>query len=176
MPTRPLSVFSWNINGIRAAHKKGFSTWFASQAPDVLGLQEVRALEDQLPEEVAEPEGYQTHFVSAERKGYSGVGLFAKNPRGVDVSFETPSLDEAIPLGSRRKTPQKPESSFDAEGRIQMVRLGELLIVNGYFPNGNGKNRDNSRVPYKLEFYERLRAILEPRSSSWVTGIPRIDP
>jgi exodeoxyribonuclease-3 len=73
-----------------------------------------------------------------------------------------PSLDQvALSKGpSGRIDPLK--ESFDSEGRIVSAQLGNLLVVCGYFPNGNGRNRDNSRVPYKLEFYERLRTYLEP--------------
>ncbi len=137
-----LTVLSWNVNGIRAAAKKGFEQWFNETQPDVLGLQEVRALHDVIPPEIRDPEGYQTHFVAAERKGYSGVGLFSKQ----EAKFSEISLaDEAL----------------DAEGRLQVMELGPLKIVNGYFPTGTGKNRDNSRIPFKLEFYDRLLALLE---------------
>ncbi len=143
MASRDLSIFSWNINGIRSAAKKGFGEWLAQEAPDVLGVQEVRALKEQMPTEVAEPVGYTSHFVAATRKGYSGVGLYSKK----DAIFQEISLGK---------------DEFDDEGRLQSMKWGELLIVNGYFPNGSGKNRDNGRVPYKLEFYDKLRELLAP--------------
>lgn len=157
MAEQALSLYSWNVNGLRAAEKKGFSSWLAECQPDLLGLQEVRAGQDQLPESVAEPEGYKTHFVAAERKGYSGVALYSK----LEAEFEPLLIDEQAPWGSQAKFVRAPSESFDIEGRLQRAAVGELLVVNGYFPNGNGKERDNSRVPYKLDFYERLRAALE---------------
>jgi exodeoxyribonuclease-3 len=143
VPKNSLRIFSWNVNGLRAAAKKGFGDWIQAEAPDFLGVQEVRALAEDLPKEVVRPQSYFTHFVAAERKGYSGVGMFSRP----QAKFDVLQLDD----------PQ-----FDAEGRLSSAQIGELLIVNGYFPNGNGKDRDNSRVPYKLEFYDRLREKLDP--------------
>ena len=138
-----MRIYSWNVNGLRAAHGKGFLPWLAQSGADVVGVQEVRARTEQLPEPVHSPEGWHTHFVAAERPGYSGVGLFARR--------QPDELHEGL---------GQPE--LDCEGRLQLARFGRLWVVNGYFPNGNGKDRDNSRVPYKLEFYRALFAHLEP--------------
>ncbi|MCY4222245.1 MAG: exodeoxyribonuclease III [Thiotrichales bacterium] len=136
---------SWNVNGLRACTKKGFLDVLERSKADVVGVQEVRAFEPQLPEGVRAPAGWCTHFVAAERAGYSGVGLYARTaPDRVEGS-----------LGDPR---------FDVEGRYQLARFGNVVVVNAYFPKGSGKDRDNSRVPYKLDFYravfdrvERLR-------------------
>jgi exodeoxyribonuclease III len=142
MPAAPLRVVSWNVNGLRSVASKGFDAFLARSPLHVLALQEVRAGEAQVPELLRKPEGFSTHFVCAQRKGYSGVALYSRLPwERVDTS-----------LGS---------AEFDDEGRLQMAHIGKLLIVNGYFPNGNGKERDNSRVPYKLAFYRRLFETLE---------------
>lgn len=142
MTTRPSSsdtvrIVSYNVNGLRACAKKGFASWLAKSKAEIVGVQEVRALPDELPATVRQPRRWHTHFQPAERRGYSGVGLFARRaPSKVDTS-----------LGEER---------FDAEGRIQIARFGKLVVVNGYFPKGSGKDRDNSRVPYKLDFYAAL--------------------
>ena len=138
-----MRLVSWNVNGLRAAHGKGFLDWLATEKADVVGVQEVRARAEQLPEAVRAPEGWRAaHFVSALRPGYSGVGLFSrKTPDAVESSLGVRELDD--------------------EGRLQVARFGKLTVVNGYFPNGNGKERDNSRVPYKLTFYRRLFERLE---------------
>jgi exodeoxyribonuclease III len=128
---------SWNVNGLRAAVRRGFLDALHESAPDVYGVQEVRADLDSLPETVRTPRGFTTHFVAATRKGYSGVGLFSKS------GFDTLQTSLGV-------------EAFDAEGRVQIARRGRLVIANVYFPNGNGKNRDNSRVAYKLAFYRRL--------------------
>ncbi len=145
MPPAPLRVISWNVNGLRACAKKGFAAWLRQSRAQIVGLQEVRALPEDLPPEILAPRGWHSHFAPAERKGYSGVGIYSRAlPDDVESS-----------LGVRR---------FDIEGRLQVARFGRLAVVNGYFPKGSGKDRDNSRVPYKLAFYravfkraERLR-------------------
>jgi len=139
VPKTPLRIVSWNVNGLRACVKKGFLTWLAASRTQVVGLQEVRALPADLPEEVRAPRRWHTHFSPAERKGYSGVGLYSRKP---------PSQVETR-LGEER---------FDIEGRVQLATFGRLVVVNAYFPKGSGKDRDNSRVPYKLDF---TRALFE---------------
>ena len=140
-----MRIVSWNVNGLRACAKKGFLDALARSEADVVGIQEMRAFESQLPDEVRSPAGWHTRFVAAERAGYSGIGLFTKT---------APDRSEDS-LGEPR---------FDVEGRYQLARFGRTVVVNAYFPNGSGKERDNSRVPYKLDFYravfdrvERLR-------------------
>ncbi|MEX1365696.1 MAG: exodeoxyribonuclease III [Nannocystaceae bacterium] len=139
-----LRVLSWNVNGLRACDRAGFRDKLRRLRPHVLGLQEVRALPEQLEPALRRPRGWHTHFSPAERKGYSGVGLFSRRP---------PDAVETS-LGQER---------FDREGRVQLARFGRLLVANVYFPNGSGKDRDNGRVPYKLEFYRRLFDLLQAR-------------
>lgn len=130
-------ILSWNVNGLRACEKKGFRRWLDKSDAFLVGVQEVRALEEQLPDRVSKPKGWWTHFRAAKRKGYSGVGLYARRePDELSTSLGSPSLD--------------------AEGRVQLARFGRLVVANAYFPNGNGKERDNSRVPFKLRFYRTL--------------------
>ncbi len=137
-----MRLLSWNVNGLRACTKKGFVEWLGSTEVDVLGLQEVRALPEQLADHVRRPEGWHTRFSPAERKGYSGVGLFSRiEPDAVETSIG--------------------HDAFDAEGRVQLATFGQLLVANIYFPNGSGKNRDNSRIPFKLDFYRRLFDLLD---------------
>jgi exodeoxyribonuclease-3 len=141
---KTLRIISWNVNGMRACATKGFGAWLEASGAEVVGIQEVRALPEQLPDAVRTPTGWHTHFRPADRKGYSGVGVYARRaPDAVDTSLAN--------------------AHFDAEGRVQFARFGRLVIVNGYFPKGSGSARDNSRVPYKLDFYravfERVRAL-----------------
>jgi len=130
-------VYSWNVNGIRAATKKGLADWIRGSGAEIIGLQEVRADLDSIPDEIRGLDEYEQHYVAAERKGYSGVGL---------LSRRTPDRLETS-LGEER---------FDSEGRLQIARFGRLVVANGYFPNGSGKNRSNDRVPYKLDWYRAL--------------------
>ena len=104
---------------------------------DIIAVQEVRALREQIPAEVLEAPGWHANFAAAERLGYSGVGIFSRSePDQVQTS-----------LGEER---------FDAEGRYIMARFGKVVVISGYFPKGSGKDRDNSRVEYKLDFYSAV--------------------
>ena len=137
-----MRILSWNVNGLRACGAKGFRRWLERSGAEIVGVQEVRARTEDLPRRLGAPAGWHAHFSPALRPGYSGVGLFAR--RAPDA------LDTA--LGRR---------AFDAEGRLQLARFGRLAVANVYFPNGNGKQRDNSRVPFKLRFYRTLFERLE---------------
>lgn len=134
-----MRVVSWNVNGLRACSKRGFLDFLEASGADVLGLQEVRAFPDQLDDPVRQPPGWHTWFAPAERPGYSGVAFYTRRPPD----------DVQTRLGEPR---------FDAEGRFILARFGRLRIANVYFPKGSGRDRDNSRVPYKLAFY---RAVFE---------------
>jgi exodeoxyribonuclease-3 len=138
-----MKVLSWNVNGLRASLNKGFRPWFERAGADVVGLQEVRASSLQLAEHLGLFEGWHHSFVAAERPGYSGVALASRRPP-----------DEL------RTTLGRP--TFDVEGRFQLARYGKLTVVNAYFPNGSGKERDNSRIPYKLAFCRAVFDLLEP--------------
>jgi len=132
-----LRVGSWNANGLRACAEKGFRRWLGRSGASIVGVQEVRALPEQLPATLRSPRGWHVHFASAERKGYSGVALYSR--------CAPDSVKSA--LGEPR---------FDVEGRLQIARFGKLVVLNGYFPKGSGTQRDNSRVPYKLDFYRAV--------------------
>lgn len=125
-----MKLFSWNVNGIRAAQKKGFLDWLHSEKPDVLSVQETKARPEQLDDELRQPEGYHTYWVSAEKKGYSGVGLYSRvEPNDVKLG-----------LGIEK---------FDNEGRTIIAEYDDFVFMSAYFPNGS---RDHSRVPYKMEY------------------------
>ncbi len=137
-----MRIVSWNVNGLRACATKGFLRWLARSEAAIAGLQEVRARPEDLPPEVVAPRGWHVHVVAAARAGYSGVALYSRlAPDRIETA-----------LGEPR---------FDDEGRLQIARFGKLTVANVYFPNGSGKERDNGRVPYKLEFYHALFDRLE---------------
>ena len=77
---RPLRVLSWNVNGLRSVVTKGFRAWLGRSRAAIVGLQEVRAREDQLEGDARAFKGWHRHIVSAERPGYSGVALLARRP------------------------------------------------------------------------------------------------
>lgn len=138
----PVRVYSWNVNGIRSAVSKGLVDWLAATRAEIVGLQEVRAPQSEIPGELAALSDYHQHYVAATKKGYSGVGLLSRRkPEAIETS-----------LGS---------SHFDDEGRLQLARFGRLVVANGYFPNGSGKDRSNDRVPFKLDWYRALFERIE---------------
>ncbi len=127
-----MRLFSWNVNGIRAAQRKGFLDWLQATAPDVLAVQETKAHPEQLAAKLRQPEGYHTWWASAERKGYSGVGLFSKSqPREVKMG-----------LGIEK---------FDSEGRTIIADYEAFTLMTTYLPNGKGSEE---RLRYKMEYKE----------------------
>lgn len=142
-----MRVVSWNVNGIRACVRKGFVDWLREAGAELIGLQEVRALADELPVELRQLDEWKIHLQAAERRGYSGVAVLSR--REPDELYSS--------LG---------ESRFDSEGRLLIARFGKLWVANVYFPKGSGRDRDNSRVPYKLDFYRALFDRLEPWRAS----------
>ena len=137
----PMRVVSWNVNGIRACVRHGLVDFLGRSGADIVGVQEVRALPEEIPPAARTPAGWHAAFSVAERRGYSGVGIYSKfEPYRVETS-----------LGEPR---------FDVEGRFIAAHFrtdrGRFAVVNGYFPKGSGKDRDNSRVGYKLAFYRAV--------------------
>ena len=129
-----MQLFSWNVNGIRAAQKKGFLEWVAKIRPDVICIQETKARPEQLAPELLEPEGYHSYWASAERKGYSGVALYTR----------TKPLSVQLGLGLEE---------FDCEGRTILADFDDFVLLATYVPNGS---RDHSRVPFKMAYKKAL--------------------
>ena len=149
-----MRIISWNVNGLRACAKKGFLDFLARADADVVCLQEVRAFEDQLAANVRAPDGWHSVFNPAQRPGYSGVAIYSRMaPTRVETELGVPE--------------------FDVEGRLLIAHYGRMAIASVYFPKGSGKDRDNSRVPYKLGFYRALFERVEQlkkRGPVFVTG------
>lgn len=134
----PLTLYSWNVNGIRAAHRKGFLDWLHGQQPDILALQEIRATPEQLDDGLRNPTGYYSAWEPGERKGYSGVAILSKRePESLTVGL---GIDE-----------------YDSEGRTLSADFGDFVLVTSYVPNGS---RDHSRVPFKMQYKSDFLAYL----------------
>ncbi len=149
-----MRIVSWNVNGLRACVKKGFLEFLSTSKADVVCLQEVRAFADQLTPEVREPKGWHVQFSPAQRPGYSGVAIYSRiAPSRVETSLGIEELD--------------------VEGRFICARFGRTSVASVYFPKGSGKDRDNSRVPYKMAFYQAVFKRIEQLKKSgpvFVTG------
>ncbi|QBG47025.1 exodeoxyribonuclease III [Verrucomicrobia bacterium S94] len=128
-----MKLISWNVNGIRAVMKKGFEDFLSAHQPDMLCLQETKVHNDDLPEPIrlaGSDDGYFSYWNGAERKGYSGTGIYSK--------FEPLSIETAI--GDQR---------FDAEGRFQILEFESFFLINTYVPN---VKNDLSRLAERQEF------------------------
>jgi exodeoxyribonuclease-3 len=138
--TKKYRIVSWNVNGFRAALSKGVFADLEQLSPDVLCFQEIKMKEEQLPPDRNEElEKYIQFWNSAERPGYSGVATFSKEiPVSVDMSMG--------------------DEEFDIEGRFINLDFGDFNLINVYVPNGK---RDQTRLSYKLNFYDKLLHICD---------------
>ena len=130
-------LISWNVNGIRAAEKKGFVEWLSGSGADLVAVQETKAQREQLSEALLNPPGYQAVWNSAEKKGYSGTVTYSRH------------APEKVIAGLN-------ESRFDTEGRVLIHEFEPFVFLNIYFPNGG---RGPEWVAHKLAFYRRFLEI-----------------
>ena len=134
-----MKIISWNVNGIRAVHKKGFPEWFKEEAADIVCLQEIKASVEQLDDSIKSIEGYSSYWNPARRKGYSGVATFVKG--------QALSCEKGLGL-----------EEFDTEGRVIITKHENFSLLNIYFPNGQ---MGEERIKYKLEFYREVIRFCE---------------
>jgi exodeoxyribonuclease-3 len=132
-------LISWNVNGIRAAEKKGFVDWLKASGADLLAIQETKASPDQLSQALLDPPGYRAAWSSAEKKGYSGTVTYSRHA----------PLKVIEGLG---------EARFDTEGRTLIHELEPFVLFNVYFPNGG---RGAEWVAHKLAFYRRFLQVAQ---------------
>lgn len=136
-----LKVITINLNGIRSAARKGFFDWLAAQQADVICMQELRAQQADLQDVGApfQPTGYHAHFHCAEKKGYSGVGIYTRHqPKEVITGLGWDMADQ--------------------EGRYVAVDLGGVWVASLYLPSGTSGDH---RQAAKFDFLERYAAILQ---------------
>ncbi len=139
-----MKLISWNVNGVRAAFKKGFPQYLEKEKPDIICLQETKAHKEQLTSEILYDHGYHTYWHSGIKKGYSGVATFCQH--------EPLYIQEG--LGIRK---------YDDEGRVLITEHEGFLLFNIYFPNGQ---KDDNRLKYKLDFYDDLLPIINEHVES----------
>lgn len=142
---------SWNVNGLRALLKKPDWEWFSRTGADIVGLQETKAMPEQLPPDIVRPEGWGAWWDSSTvKKGYSGVAVFSRRE----------------PL---RAQAQLPDEAFRGEGRLLHLEFEKFHYFNGYFPNGGASVLDEAgrptgdfkRLPYKMGFLDAFLAYAE---------------
>ena len=125
-----MRLVSWNVNGLRAVQGKGFLDSFAGFAADIVCLQETRVTEEQLEDELRTLPGHHSFWAAAEKKGYSGVGVYTR----------TAPLAVTTGLG---------DPAFDSEGRTLTLEFEKFFLVNAYFPNSQAELK---RLDYKLAY------------------------
>ncbi len=146
-----LKISSYNINGIRAAHRKGILEWLDQSTPDILCLQETRAEKEQFPDEILDL-GYHKSFVSAEKKGYSGVSIFTKQ--------EPLAVEEGMNV-----------EWIDREGRIIMNEFDEFKIYSVYVPSGTtGDHRQDLKMKFLDDFYQFGESVLNDEKPAIICG------
>lgn len=134
-----MRVISVNVNGIRSAARKGFYPWLAAQRADFVCMQEMKAHEVDLEPAIVAPENWHAAFSFAEKRGYSGVGIYSRaKPDSVQVGF-----------GSHE---------FDREGRYVEAVFGKLSVISVYFPSGSSSPE---RQLAKFRFLEEMRPHLQ---------------
>ncbi|HDZ16034.1 MAG TPA: exodeoxyribonuclease III [Methylophaga aminisulfidivorans] len=130
-----MRIITANVNGIRAAARKGFFDWLPKQNADVVCIQETKAQIHQLDDEIFSPEGYHCYYHDAEKKGYSGVAIYSK----------TKPDEVIVGLGN---------DEIDIEGRYIEAKFGKLSVISLYLPSGSSKE-ERQNVKYRcMDFFE----------------------
>lgn len=147
-----MKIICWNVNGLRAVHRKNSLEEIWKLNPDVFCVQETKVDVTEIPFDLRYIEGYESFFTSGEKKGYSGVGMYTKvKPEDVKYSF-----------GDER---------FENEGRIIKAKFKDFLLFNIYFPNGKASQE---RLDYKMDFYysflEKVKELVEKGEKVIVCG------
>ena len=136
-----MRIISYNVNGIRAAIKKGFIDWLKTDPADIICLQETKAEHSDIDVKQLEALGYHHHWFSAQKKGYSGVAVFTK------IKPDKVSIGCGIP-------------SSDYEGRVIQLDFGDVRLINAYFPSGtSGDERQQFKYVWLDEFHAYLNKL-----------------
>ncbi|MBS1189976.1 MAG: xth [Rhodocyclaceae bacterium] len=136
-----LRIISLNLNGIRSAWNKNVLPWAAQQQADVICLQELKAQLPDLSAEMLAPAGFQAHYHCAEKRGYSGVGLWCRKPPDRVVAG----------LG---------HAEFDAEGRYLQADFGQLSVISLYLPSGSSSpERQEAKFRFMEVFFPHLAGL-----------------
>jgi exodeoxyribonuclease-3 len=138
-----LRITSLNLNGIRSAYNKGLATWLKQHQADIVCLQELKAHLDDIHEELKHPHDYTGHFYAAEKKGYSGVGIYLKqDPNAIITGFGCPE--------------------FDSEGRIIRADWPTLSVISAYLPSGSsGPERQEAKFRFLNQFGPWMQALMD---------------
>ncbi|SFK18755.1 exodeoxyribonuclease-3 [Nitrosomonas aestuarii] len=137
-----MQIITLNVNGVRAAARKGFFQWLPEQSAEIVCVQELKAQLPDLSDEIRTPAGYHGFFHCAEKKGYSGVGIYCRNQP--DKIVKGIGVDE-----------------IDQEGRFIQADFGNLSVISVYLPSGSsGDHRQASKFFFLDRFYPFLQELI----------------
>lgn len=147
-----MKIISYNVNGIRSAMQKGLVEWMAQESPDIVCLQETKALPEQVDCHLFEELGYNLYWMSAEKRGYSGVAIFSK-PKPKHVSFGC-----EIQL-------------YDCEGRVLRADYENFSIMSVYMPSGSsGDARQEFKMQWLEDFQEYVNELKQEIPNLIISG------
>jgi len=147
-----MRIITYNVNGIRAAIKKGFVDWLRTDPADIICLQEIKANESDVDLTEIQALGFHTYLFSAQKKGYSGVAILTK--------IEPDSVQKGNGL-----------MQSDAEGRVIRADFGEVTLINTYFPSGtSGEERQVYKYQWLSEFFEYIGELRKSRPKLIICG------
>jgi exodeoxyribonuclease III len=147
-----MKIITYNVNGIRAAVRKGFLDWLKTNPADVICLQEIKANKEDVPEAEIKALGYDVFSFSAQKKGYSGVAVLTKiKPANV-------TYGNGI-------------SQSDLEGRVIRADFGKVTLINAYFPSGtSGDERQGYKYQWLDEFFDYIAELRKSQSKLIICG------
>lgn len=134
-----MRLISWNVNGIRAAHRKGLLDFMEERSPDIFCFQETKGGPGDIPAELRHVDGYDSYWYPAQRKGYSGVVTYSR----------IKPLNVMYGIG---------DEAFDSEGRVLSMEFEDFYLINAYFPNAQ---HGLLRLDFKVEFDEKFLEYCE---------------
>jgi exodeoxyribonuclease-3 len=145
-------VISYNVNGIRAALSKGFADWLKTENPDIVCIQETKAQPEQIESELFEKLGYKYYWFSAQKKGYSGVGILTKTE------------PDNMVYGMNIK-------KYDDEGRFLRADFGEVSVISVYHPSGSsGDERQAFKMQWLSDFTDYIQELKNHRKKLIISG------
>ncbi len=147
-----MRIITYNVNGIRAAIRKGFIEWLKTDPADVICLQEIKANKDDIDIESIELAGYRSYFFCAQKKGYSGVAILSKlHPDNVEYGHNN--------------------EQSDFEGRVLRADFLDVTLINAYFPSGtSGEHRQSYKYSWLDEFLDYLNELKKKRRKIILCG------
>jgi len=134
-----MKLLSWNVNGIRACVRKGFTDFLSDYKPDVLGIQEIKIDDQSRAKEVFDFKDYQEYWHPAQKPGYSGTAILTREK----------TIKNIAGLG---------DLEFDKEGRVQTLEFDKFYFINAYFPNARP---ELARIDYKEKFNEKILRFIK---------------